>query len=642
MPEPGLTEHLLEDAEPLRVEVHDLPEIDISEEQATALEHWLSQEIEQAISDRGGLTEEWKKIQRFYEETELTEKKDWPFKNAATLMVPVLATFVETIWSKVVNTIFTPEDPFHVSTTNPELGLAAIPFKRFLTWATKHELDLERVGGSMFMEMIKLGSCVSKTIYTVKEEEQREYDPVSGRYETIITRTKDQPEVIHVPLADFFFPTHARALDECEWKAHRVRLSWGELQRRESLGIFQNVDRIKAWDAQVQTDYEAARAELEDFTPHITREFEIYEVWCEYVVDDDEEALPQKIVTWFHPPSNTRLRTQYNWYPLQLDPFDVCGYMPREHRILSIGVGKMTLPFQSEITAMHNQRLDSATVKNAPVFKEKRDSVTAFESFYPGARVKMDDTNDLEALFMGQPYDSTIQEEQHTLSLLQQRVGMHEYQQSNMANMTSTSAMMIMQESTRRFDIVIRQIRAFLTRIMKKVVLLYATYSPQGRMGAILGQEDGQVVEGVLGMPVPRLASGMVVEVTATTSVSSKELERQAKLSVYNLLQQHYQTMVQYYVQANSPELPPHVRLLLLEIVRVKSQFVSELLEDFDVRDRRDFGLNIDQYLQATAGQIQAEAAQGAGDPSGMGGPEGGAPPGAAQAGPQNQAGIPG
>lgn len=633
------------------VSERELPELEMPDDLRNEIALWIGDEINKAKSERQEVEEKWKLIQVLYEMTELTDK-DFPFEDSSHLVIPIIATFTETVWAKIVNTIFAPADPFAAKPLRAEFIEAAKALRKFLTWSSKEELDLESVCSSMFLELVKLGTCVAKVVYAVEEREMFVYDPKTREYTQTTVRLKDNPEIIHVPLADFYFRLGNKSQDDCTWKSHRFTLSWGEILRRRADGRFkaEYVDKFLAnWrenkvkDAKpkqpagtpaTRTPFEAARDDVSGEMPLSNDEFEFHEIWFEYIVHT-KHKLPIRLVAWYEPNSGALLNIKHNWYPLQDDPFEVCPYIPREHRIYGIGVGNMAMPFQNEITAMHNQRLDNATVANANVTFVKDDSTTPLNfRVKPGGTYAVDDPNSVKVMPMGQKYDSTINEEQHTLSMVQQRVGIQDYIQQQ-TGQTSTQAIINMQEATRKFDIVIRNIRRFMSRIMEKVMLLYQQHYPDGKTVLVLGP-DGDYIEQLWQMPQKSIKYGVAIQVTATTSTTSKELERQTKLSLFNMMTQYYGQLTQYVMQANNPQMPPVVQQTMLIIVEALGMLVNSILEDFDEPNADRLVVNEDSRREFAA----ANPGGGAGQPPQPPVPGGQAPAGGGGAAPGSLDGL--
>lgn len=596
-----------------------LPDVKISEEQEELILNWLYDEIENARLARTSVVAKWEEIDRWYDLQELAEKKDYPFEGAAHLMIGVMPTFCELIKSKIMNTIWAPSDPFTVAHYDARLADFIKPVRRFMTWAVNNEVDLREVMDTLVLEYLKKGTGVTKTIYEQEWESRFEFQPEEegsdeGSWLEIPEKVKDQPKTIHIQNADFFYQAHARDVDESEWKAHRFRLSKHELEARERSGKFKDVSRILAWEENQKTEHER-ETDNDDMDPHpvMMTEYEIYEVWFRHPLQPG--GNPVKMQWFIHLDSRTALRKRHNWYPMQWDPFDLIVYEKREHKVYGRGVGHIALPYQKEISTMHNQRLDSVTVRNAPVFKKKADSLLPdFISFRPGGTIPVNEMDEIETLFTGQQFDSTISDEQHTLGMLRERLGIEDFSQ-DMNIGQSTSVLAVMAERNRRFDNTIQRWRRFLSKVMTKVMMLYQKYYPEGKAFRILG-EDGQYVEMTMQFPEIMLAKGMGIDVTATTASTSKELDRQNKLSLFSLITQYYGQLTQYVLQSQSPQLPEPVRMAMLQIVNALSTFVEDILEDFNLTHAREIAGVIESARQAAigAGQQPVQPQVGPGD----------------------------
>lgn len=586
-----------------------LPDIEIDEELEREILNYLYTEIENAELARSPVVKKWEEINEWYDKQELEEKKDYPFEGAAHLMIGVMPTFCELIKAKIINTIFAPSDPFTVAHFNPDLADFVKPTRRFMTWCVHNELKLqEDVMDTLTLEYLKLGTGVTKTIYEQVWESRMEFVPTDeesgeGEWLEIPEKVKDQPVIVHIQNADFFYQANVRSVDESEWKAHRFRLSKNALDMREARGTYKDVERIYAWEENQKTEHDR-QTDNPDMDPGVVdmTEYEIFEVWFRYPLKPGGNPVAMQ---WFiHKDSRTALRKRYNWYPMQLDPFDVIVYERREHKVYGRGVGHIALPYQKEISTMHNQRLDSVTVRNAPVFKKKADSLLPdIVSFRPGGTIPVNEMDEIDLLFTGQQFDSTIGDERHTLGMLRERLGLEDFSQDlNIAQ--STSILAIMAERNRRFDNTIKRWRSFLSSVMTKVLMLYQKYYPEGKAYNVLGA-DGQYVEMVMQFPEILIAKGMGIDVTATTASTSKELDRQNKLALFNLITQYYGQLTQYVLQAQNPQFPESVRLAMLSIVDALSTFVEDILEDFNLTHAGEIAGVIESARQAAlaAGQ---------------------------------------
>lgn len=589
---------------------NELPDVTISEEKLNEINLWLDQQIRDALLAREDLEQSWLEIYEWYEKTELETKKDFPFKGAAHIMIQLMPTYCERIKAKLINSLFMPKDPFAVSPSRKEFNELVKPLRDFCTWASTFDLDLEEQFDTILSEETKLGNAVVKIVYLQEDETFFEYNEEIEQFEEVTKRTQDGVEVIPIALPDHLFPMESRKYDKVAWEGHRVRLTWNEVLERIASGLYDKEaeDVLRSWEENQKTRFEEGRHEQVDIPIQDLVEFEVWEIWFKFLLKDTDK-VPTKLVWSFHLDSKTALRKQYNWYPLGLNPYEMIAFEPREHKIYATGVGRMTLPVQKEVSVMHNQRLDSVNLRNSVVFKRKQDSMAPDEiSPTQGGVITMEDPEkDLIPMIFGQQYDSTIQDEQHTLGLLQQRIGLEDYFGDDLAGAAATVAMQMRQESTRRFDGHMRRHRKFMQKIMIKALLLYQKYMPEEKPILILG-EDGQWIQAVFQFPDVWITEAMGISVTATTSSTSKEQERQGKLSLFGLLTQYYGQLTQYLLQASSEQLPPPVRIAMFHIVNGLTTFVEDILEDFDLHNADELTIALSD-LREQAGEARASLA---------------------------------
>lgn len=643
----------------------DYPDLRISDVLRGAIEKYLHQELTNAHSGREVVKQQWMDIQKLYEQLDVPEKRDTPFTGAANIMIPVIPTFVEQVHARLHGTIYAPEDVYSVMPTRDDLHRYARAARKWLTWAGRNELNEKRVDYSAFMELLKLGTMVQKVVYV--REDELIYKHVPGtdnppRYDLVVERVHDHAEYVHVSIRDFFWQMHARNIDESEWRAHRIRLSWNKLKQRVAEGRYREnaVEKIRNWYVTHQDDVTREVSQEIGLEPSPMYEFELYEIYFRYPVSVDIADAPAdegqniqtplrdapiKLQAVFHLDTMTLINIKYNTFPLALDPFEVTQFVGRELQVLGIGIGQMGLPFQVEVTAMHNQRLDNATVVNSVAYKYKADSRVPSEILIrPGGGIPVDEMDDLEPFFIGQKGDSTLQEEEHTLQILQERVGVRDIalEQMAMSRAPATTTLALIQEKGRRLDDVLGNIRDFKKRMVMKAILLYKRYYPRPKLLDVFGPENGPLVVQMLDtLSEQQLWDNMGIEVAATTSATSRELEKRSKQEMFNVLLGYYDKYAQYVMGALNPEAPPELRAILIRMGEGLTTFVDELMADFNLSGRRELTINLQEIVAQSQAQAQANgqtqpqpggagAAQPAVPPAGVPTP----PPGAAPGGP--------
>lgn len=634
----------------------DYPDLKLDDSTRDAIGNYLCDELKNSIIARQDAVDVWKDIQKLYEQLDVPEKKDYPFEGAATIMIPIIPTYVEQLHARLMDTIYTPEDTYAVKPTKDELWQFSKAVRKWLTWAGANELNEEAVDYSAFMELLKLGTMAEKVVYEREDVVVTKWNEATEEWESIVERMKDNPEYVHISISDLYWQMHARHIDESEWKMIRIRLSWNEIKLRVDEGKYDAkfVEEIRSWYETSQTDLTQVSSDEIGIFPSPLYEFELFECWFRYPLEIsdgesppiDEGAniqtklgdLPVRLQAVLHERSRTLLQIKHNTFPLALDPIEVMPFVGRELQVLGIGIGHMALPFQIEITAMHNQRLDNGTVVNAVSFKYRADSrVPSTLSLRPGGGIPVDQMDDMEPFSLGSKNDSTIEAEQHSLQVLQERIGIREIalDDAALSKAPATTTLAILQEKGRRLDNVLRNIRRFKKRMILKTVLLYKAYYPREKLEMLFG-EDGKLVVAMLdGLSEQQIWDSMGIEIAATTSASSRELEKRSKMEMFNVLLGYYDKFAQYTLQAADPNMPPILAAVLSKMGEGLTLFVDELMADFSLYGRRDYLINL-QEIQAEVQAVEQQQAGGPGNPAAGGpvppasvpAPSPGAPPG--------------
>ena len=88
----------------------DYPDLKLDEATRDAIGNYLCDELKNSMLARQDAEGVWKDIQKLYEQLDVPEKKDYPFEGAATIMIPIIPTYVEQLHARLMDTLYTPED----------------------------------------------------------------------------------------------------------------------------------------------------------------------------------------------------------------------------------------------------------------------------------------------------------------------------------------------------------------------------------------------------------------------------------------------------------------------------------------------------------------------------------------------------
>lgn len=567
----------------------------LEEDVEKQLSEWLTREIDSAIFEREDVVEDWKKWQMQYWAQPETPVKNFPFRRAANVVVPLTAIAVEAVHARLMNTIFAVEPFWSVRARTRNWLAAAKPAERWLQSEVENEnsLNVYEFSNDSLMELVKLGTAVGKSGY--ERSFRKTLIPTGdGRDEPSYVERKNGATLEYVPVANFI--TRAADMDpqEAAWVAEEHMFTWGQMKRMVQAGRMnpEALEKIKSWvnEQQVQPeqgtgdDYQRKIDELMKNEPLWDTRFRVHEVWASFDVDEDTED--EEIVLDFHKPSGTFLSIRYNWYSDMHRPYRVTQYVRVEGRIWGIGVGKQNEQFQEIITTVHRQRLDNATLANMRMLAVRKQSgISPDEPIFPGKMWFVDDPQrDVQVLQLSEVYRSALVNEDVLLRYSERRTGVNEVllglpPQGTPG--TATGDLARIAEGNKRFDLVLKNIRRWFSLLGQDVLANYQQFGDQQRHWLIL-ENNGQFVEQVLNFPREAVRRGAAIELTATSSIVNRQVEQQQWLSLFQVISGYYDRIIQLGQLFNSPEL---FLAVAQRAVMASDEAMRRLLETFDVTD---------------------------------------------------------
>lgn len=579
------------------------------------LMEYLRHEIFQAEGERRPLEEKWYKYHRDYRCIPEFERKEFPFWGASNLVLPVIATDVDTIFSRLMGILFGPENLWSCRALNDTMVDYAPRLEEFLTWAQHNELGVYNAVADWILEICKLGTGVLKQRYRreMKNVYQFRETPQGILEQFRMMLVKDHPEVGHVSLWDFLLPAYATEIQSSPWVAERIGLTWAQLQQRFRAGIYQGGERLSAWRNQDKGHWLLTEMQRMDrFVPGLGDRFDLWEVWLDYDISGIGE--PQALVCTIHIPSLTYLRIDYNPFFNQEKPYSSARYLRVEKRFYGIGLAEMLEQFQEENSTIHNQRIDNSTLANSTMFKGRKNiGIRQDEPVWPGRWFLLDNLDDVQPMPMGQRYDSTVPYEQMNLQYAARRTGVNDYITGEfspaMGYSTASVGVQQLRESAKRFDQTIREIRVALSETGTRVVELYQQFNQNGKEFLAMGPQDGQLLHAVLQFPLELIRNSVGIEVTATSAAFNKEVEIRTNTLIMQMVMQFYQqamTALSYYL---NPQLPQPIRLMALNMAQSGNVLLRRILDNYGVQDVNQLVPEMQEILNG--GQQQLSSLQG-------------------------------
>lgn len=568
-----------------------IPNSQLNPGAVAGLMDYLRREIFQAQGDRRLLEERWIKYQIAYRIVPEKERKDFPFQGSANLVIPVIATDVDIVFSRLMGILFNPDNLWSCKPLNETMVDFAPRLQEFLEWAQEAELGAYDAVADWLMELCKLGTGILKQRYT--RESKRVYlwretseGVVEQQTEMLV---KDHPVIEHVSLFDFLIPGTSKNIQDAPWCAERITLTWGQILNRMRAGIYQVPPNFnRSWLTDRGSMMEQQMGNLDLLRPTLGDRIELWECWLDY--DIQGIGQPQAIVATVHVPSQTFFRIDYNPFFTQEKPYSFARYLRQEKRFYGIGLCEMLDQFQDEISTMHNQRLDNSTLSNSSMFKAKRGAgIRQDEPVFPGRWFLLDDLDDVVPMNMGQRYDSTINNEQLTLNYARGRTGVSDYisgaDNTSINYATATTVVQQQNQGAKRFDQVLRESRRCLGETGRRVVELYQQFNQHGKEYLAMGPRDGEFVRQILQFPMELIRNAVSIELTATNAALNKEAEIRTNTVIMQMLSQFYQQLMQGMSYLVNPQMPVEIRHLAGQMINGGTILMKRILDSYGIQD---------------------------------------------------------
>lgn len=619
--------------------VEELPHLDLSESQEERLIQYLSSELDAADADRSAYIENLKDEIEAYE-APMKGPKAFPWRNASNVTVPVIGSMVDTIFPRVHATVFSSSSYITIEEWPADLAEHSKAWQDGLQWIMEHELDIERVANSWFMEAIIHGTSIVKLAWERLDREIIAYGNNGQIVKKERNQVKNQPVLTHVPLEDFYIPMSAKSIRDAEWCSHRIRSSWGQLKLREFNGLYKNVDELQYSMESDSGDYTDFRDDLEGSNQSLMEEYHVHEIWLDF--DMDGNGLTTPLLVTYHRPTNTLLRIQANPYNHKRKPFREIVYFPRHDRFYGFGLARQLMAIQEEISTLHNQRIDNATISNTRMWKVVAGSRAdqTFQGAAPGLKVLVDQMDEIDAMEMGNTTSAAFENEQIALQYAQQRAGMSDFVNSmdfgkGGGRQTATQTVAMMQEARTRFNWTLEQVRSAISDVASMVTDLYEQFGSEDRdkFDTILGDRSYLISELLAGVSGGRpLSAVLSLQVTASSASSNKAIEQQNLLALMQMMEQQTTQYEMPLIQIIlNPTAPQALREYAIEKIEGSRALMRRIMETSDVRNAAEILGSTATLREASESAPPAVPNGGAAVPGAgaTGEPGMGAPPGA-------------
>jgi len=620
------------------------------------LNQFLRFEIDRALSARSVAEQKWRDWLVQYRAQPEDGVAHFPFEGASKVTVPVTAMNNDPIWSRYMANIHGAENIWTMRALSEKWVTAAKPLQDFTQWLDTNLLKMWDVNMRAFRDMVLLGTAVYKTGWKFEQKRVWGYDEQLNRVRQV--QMINQPFVDHVNIVNFLVPPEAREVDPdvqhgALWVGERLRIRPPALQvmgrgQEPFLPNFipEAITKVMRWVENSLTEDEHQRNVNDRIGDDLsgaffeTREIELWEMHVRF--DASGDGIEEDLIVTYHKPTATILRAIYNWLPGGR-PYSVIRYL-RGDGFYGVGVGEQTETWQDVISNVLNYDIDKLLLSNAPMFAVKEGAnILPDEPIFPGKIWSLfGPQKDILPLHMVAPGNFDMMQ---MMGFLQEqsraRTGLNDLQQANISALPSrtpaTTVQSLLQEGNTRFDMSIKDLRqGGLSEVGLRVLqnLQFQTRNFTNNPFAqaylataqqVLGDPEGsEAVRAITGgFPAEPIQNGIGVQLTATSGLNNKELQKQSNLA---LLQLGSQMGEQFINLAGLIQQGGLVGEVAQKLFSGGTELLLRTLEQFDVRNPEEIVPNLQSILGAQ------QQLSGGGTLQPLGGANGGAAGGAGAA----------
>lgn len=524
--------------------------------------------------------DEWQKA---YDGDPQESKKNFPWPNAANLVVPIIAITTDSIVARLLNTIFAVNPFWTVRPLRKEVDHIAKPLEDYLDWSRQAEYNLYRAVRPWANEVVKFGWGWLKfgwEVYSTRDWITGTDSLVQGK-ETIIRR----PNVYHILNRDIIAQAGVEDDEQAEWLCHVIRLTDNQLRMRRYDNLYDISDDQIANKEEIHEVHEQLQSSRDQPMSSKERLSTFYEFCGDFAWGP--EKLPTPMLLTYHRPSKKLVRAIFNPYGFRM--YKKAKFIDREGRYEGFGIAKRLLPMQKELSTIHNQQLDNATVANTRFFLGKKGQVRADTRIWPSKVVMVNNpATDLVSMQLGDIYPSMRGLEMTALSYAERASGVSDYQLGRESPVvgsgaTATGTLALIQEGNRRFDLNIRDMRDVLSDVGRRVLELNQRFRPRGAAYFVQGS-DGMYTEQALDMPPQFSISKLAVELTASTATVNREIEKQSLIALYGLVERYSGQLNQAAMAVANPQVPGEIKELMIRETQAMKYLMDRIVQNFDIK----------------------------------------------------------
>lgn len=588
------------------------------EETRSEIINYIISEIDSVESDRSDIEDSWEKWRRQRIARPEEKVKNYPWPNASNQSVPLAATNTNSLFATTKDKLGSRRPLITVDSEDTQFKPHAEALTKLLDkiMESKHHIDIRKKNLTLLYDLVSLGTQFVKVPWSIKKWS---FKREGGQVDKIVM---DSPNVIPIPIEDFFCKLHLYDIQAAPWVSVRTRYAEYELLQNQANGIFENVDTILSFNESTIPEWQEETLDQQDQDSTITedaREYEIFETYVYWDVDGD--GIPEDIKLWIHRDAKIILRAEFN----ELGKRDIVRipYFNMPYQLYAMGVGHMTEKLQDEVDTLHNLRINSQHLASLQGFvtRNGNNALDDFQ-FEPLFNLKTDNPKeDFLPVAFQDVSQSTFIAEQTAMQYADRLTGagnamMGQPDDQAKTRATASGTMFLAQQGYKLYESVSKNIEEGYGEIGLMIVYQLVANSDRA-MESILplaSLADQELIRDILSMNVEDIPSrfNFSIQVTEVDKTEEAKLQKAMSMqqiySVYAERVAQFAEKIQMIKQAGLTDLMEPLMKLYVGQTKIMEEII-ELLTDKNPEDFLVYTNDIELMLKRDA-QIKDEQLQ--------------------------------
>jgi hypothetical protein len=389
----------------------------LSKEEHDEIVAFLEKEFFLAESERGGEEAEWKTIRRQRWARPEFEKKNVPWPDSSNVCPPGQMIATNTVFGMTKNSFGT-KKPFWSVTALQEKNHDDIEVAKtveyYLQLLADSEFDLNKRDKDREIqeEADSLGTVFVKIPWTTDKHKVTLQDGTQ-----VDAVFHDGPEWVVFPREDALYRMRTKDIQKARWFAQHIELEEQDVEERFASGKW---TEYEDWKGDVRTEPLEHEVDADAISKGIPLQREVWDFYEVYLRWDlsPKDGFWEDLLLIYSRKGGVLVMAIVN--PMGLRMVRQFNFIKKSFRLDGAGVGHAGMHMQSELEALHNNRINAVHMTTLKMFIARKNSgIKARETMSPGKIFLVDNVADFKTLEVGEVYPSSLQAESNAWGYLQ-------------------------------------------------------------------------------------------------------------------------------------------------------------------------------------------------------------------------------